>query len=115
MNNNKTEEELSARKRVTECKKHESKDEQIKCMFKVLHDVTTAQDITNLIIRKEVDDSNDKRWIPIHMIDDANGVILELSRLRGNPESALASGYVDEKVNKLSDKLYMLKSKYRKD
>lgn len=63
-------------------------------MFKVLHDVTVAQDITNLIIREEV---------------------IELSKLKGSPEHILAFGYAEEKVNKLKDKLYMLKSKYRKD
>lgn len=115
MDNDKTEEELSARKRVTECKKYENKDEKVNCMYKVLHDITEAQDITNLTIRKEIDNSEDPRWFPIHIVDDANGVILGISRNKGIPKQILKEGYVEDKVNGLNSKFTMLKWKREKD
>jgi len=82
---------------------HNSELEQY---FKKLHSLTQEQDRINLIIRKTINDSTDPRWIPIHMIDAANAIILEIASGEGhigNPE------YVREKINKLNSYSFQLR------
>lgn len=105
---------IFARNKINECKKINDREKQIDCMYELLHDITQAQDITNLTIMKVVNDNEDPRWIPIHITDNANAVILEISKQKGNPRSTTRSGgYVEEKMNSLMDKWYMLRSKYK--
>jgi len=100
-----TEEIISARMKIKNCEKMSEKEKQIKCMYETLRDITEAQDITNLTIRKMVDNSADPRRIPIHITDNANAIILGISDARGNPKFITRSGgYVEEKVNSLFSK-----------
>jgi hypothetical protein len=100
-----TDEMISARNKIKNCEKMNDKEKQIKCVYETLHDITEAQDITNLTIRKMVDNSVDPRWIPIHITDNANAIILGISDVRGNPKFITRSGgYVEEKVNSLFSK-----------
>ena len=80
----------------------------------MLYDITEAQDVTNLTIRKEIDNSEDPRWLPIHVVDDANAVILGVSRNKGNPKQIIEEGYVDDKMNGLNSKWTNLKWEYTK-
>lgn len=108
-----TEEKISARNRINRCDKIEPKEDKIKCMWELLHDITEAQDITNLTIRKIIDNSEDPRWLPIHIVDNANAIILGISERKGNPKSIIRrGGYVEEKMNSLNDKWYALRFKY---
>ena len=98
-------ETIHARNKINECKKMKSKDEQINCMYETLHDITEAQDITNLIIMKTLNDDEDPRWTPIHMTDNANAIILGISKVKGYPKSIVRSGgYVEEKINSLNSR-----------
>jgi hypothetical protein len=90
------------------CKALPNKEDQIECIFDLLFKVTTAQDHTNLTIRSILDDDEDPRWIPIHIIDDANGVILGISRNRGKPELVVSEGYTGEKMRHIIDKWSMM-------
>ena len=95
---------ISARREINKCNKIDDKEKKIDCIYKTLHNITKAQDIVNLTIRKIIDDSEDLRWIPIHIVDNANAIILGISELKGNPKSIIRSGgYVDEKVNSLNN------------
>lgn len=113
VNTSKEDEIILARNKINQCKKIDEKEKQIDCMYKTLYDITKAQDITNLTIREIINNSEDPRWIPIHIADNANAIILGISEHKGNPKSIIKrGGYVEEKVNGLSDKWYMLRSKY---
>lgn len=103
---------IFTRERINKCKKLGDKEAVISCVFDALHDVTKAQDIANLIIRGIIDDSNDPRWLPIDIIDNANAVILGISERKGNPKHLTElGGYVDEKMDSLRDKWNTLKWK----
>lgn len=107
------EETVLARDKIEKCKIMKTKDEQINCMYETLHDITMAQDITNLTIMKTLNDDEDPRWIPIHMTDNANAIILEISQVKGHPKSIVRSGgYVEEKINSLNNKWYRLRWKH---
>lgn len=108
------EEIISARKKINECKKVDNKEKQISCVYETLHSITEAQDIVNLTIREMVDNSEDPRWIPIHITDNANAVILGISSHKGNPETIIKTGYVEEKVVGLYSKWNTLNWKYKK-
>jgi hypothetical protein len=106
-------EEDSARNRIAECKRHSDKEAQINCMYNTLNDITKAQDITNLTIIKTIDNQDDPRWIPAHMTDNANAIILGITDHKGNPKHISQRGsYVDEKVNSLNDKWNILRFKF---
>lgn len=108
------EETILARDKLEKCKKMKNKDEQINCMYETLHDITEAQDITNLTIMKTLNDDEDPRWTPIHMTDNANAIILEISQVKGHPKSITRSGgYVEEKVNSLNSRWNALRWRYQ--
>jgi hypothetical protein len=90
------------------CTSLPGKEERVECIFELLHKLTTAQDHANLTIRSILDDDEDPRWIPIHIIDDANGVILGISRNRGKPELIVSEGYTGDKLRRIIDKWSML-------
>jgi hypothetical protein len=107
------EETILARDKIEKCKRMKTKDEQINCMYETLYDITEAQDITNLTIMKTLNDDEDPRWIPIHMTDNANAIILGISRVKGNPKYIVRSGgYVEEKMNSLNSKWNALRWKH---
>lgn len=107
------EEIILIRNKINKCKKIDDKEKQIDCIYQTLHDITQAQDITNLTLREIIDNDEDPRWIPIHIVDNANAIILGISENRGSPKSTVRSGgYVEEKVNSLRDKWCMLRLKY---
>lgn len=107
------EETTLARDKIKKCKMMKTKNEQIDCIYETLHNITMAQDITNITIMKTLNDDEDPRWIPIHMTDNANAIILEISQVRGYPKSIVRSGgYVEEKINSLNDKWYRLRWKH---
>ena len=109
----KKDEIISARRKIENCKKIDDKDEQINCMYETLHDITEAQDIVNLTIYKTINNDKDPRWIPTLMADNANAILLGISRLKGNPKQIIRQGgYVEEKMNSLTDKWYALRMKY---
>lgn len=109
------EEIILARNKINKCKQIDDKEKQIECIYKHLNDVTQAQDIINLTLREIVNDDEDPRWIPIHIVDNANAIILGISDHRGRPKPIVATGgYVEEKMNSLRDKWSMLRSKYGK-
>lgn len=114
VNRSKEDEIILVRNKINECKKIDEKEKQIDCMYETLYGITKAQDITNLTIREIINNSEDPRWIPIHIADNANAIILGISEHKGNPKSiTMRGGYVEEKVNSLSDKWYMLRAKYK--
>lgn len=108
------EEIISARNKIKNCKKTDDKEKQIKCMYETLHDITKAQDIVNLTIYETINDLHDPRWIPTLIADNANAIILEISQLKGHPQSIIRTGgYIEEKVDSLMNRWHSLKSKYR--
>jgi len=84
------------------CNVIKEKEARIDCKFDSLHKLTVSQDLMNLDIRKEINDSTDPRWLPIHIIDDANAIILETSLYQGRP----IPDYIKEKSDALAIKLF---------
>lgn len=108
------EEIVSARNKIAKCRSSNSKEQQINCLYEKLHDITEAQDIVNLTIREVLNDDDDPRWIPIHITDNANAIILGISEVKGRPKNIVRpGGYVEEKMNSLIDKWYSLRLKYK--
>ena len=113
--NESSEEYKISMKKLEVCKAIKDKEGKIDCMFKLLHNITTAQDIVNISILKTIDNSEDPRWIPTHMIDNANAIILGISRNKSYPKNIVPRGaYVDEKIDSLNSKWFNLIMKYRK-
>ncbi|HUX79634.1 hypothetical protein D4R42_04125 [bacterium] len=79
------------------------KETEIQELFKELHEITEKQDIINLKIRELINDSKDPRWLPIHIIDNANALILEISLHEGGMGNW---AYIDEKADGLWAKLF---------
>lgn len=63
---------------------------------------------------KTLDDDTDERWIPIHMMDNANAIILGISRNKGRPKQIIHEGYVEEKIGSLDDKWKAVNWRYKK-
>lgn len=104
---------ISARIKIKNCEKMKDKEKQIKCMYETLHDITEAQDIVNLTIMKTLNDDEDPRWLPIHITDNANAIILGISDARGNPKLITRTGgYVEEKINGLYSRWGAIRWKY---
>jgi len=79
---------------------------RLRLKFKELHAITAKQDQINLRIRELINDDKDPRWLPIHIIDDANAIILSLSQSEGYPSDV---SYISEKIDGLQKKLFQLR------
>ena len=84
-------------------------NKRISCKSKLLYQVTEIQDYANLNIMGDFRDSDprcsrDKRWYPVHMVDNANAIILGVSKSKFDPKYFLREGYVAEKVTALDGK-----------
>ena len=96
-------------------------DERLSCKSVLLREVTEVQDFVNLDImgdfrRTDPACSKDPRWTPVHIVDNANAVILGISRAEFDPKTFWREGsYVYEKYPKLCSKLRMNLSKLRFD
>lgn len=85
------------------------KESRIKCLFDSVYEYTSKADVANIEIMKTLNNDQDKRWIPIHMIDNANAVVLGISRNKGKPDLIVSEGYVTEKVHDLNAKWFHIK------
>lgn len=80
------------------------REHRINRMFDDLYKVTSKQDVLNIGIMKAIDDDTDPRWKVVHMIDNANAVILGASRNKGDPDAIVSEGYVGDKIDSLNAK-----------
>jgi len=81
---------------------------RLRLKFLELHAISAKQDQVNLQIRKLINNEKDPRWLPIHIIDDANAIILSLSESEGYPSDI---SYISEKIEGLQKKLFELRSR----
>jgi len=100
-----------AQREIEKCEALPNKEGKIECIYNLLYKITRAQDITNLTIREIINDDEDERWIPIHIADDANAILLGISRNQGKPELIIDEGYTGQKINALGSKWFMLRPK----
>lgn len=84
------------------------RESRLSKMFESLHDLTDRQDRLNISIIKTLDEDTDPRWIPLHMMDNANAILLHISRNKGKP-SAIDELYLKEKIQGLNDKYAMVR------
>lgn len=82
-----------------ECLLIEDVVERARCLFKLLDDVTKLQDKVQISI-PPLNESNRRAK---SIINNANAIILDLSKFRGNIKNVLETPYVREKVNELID------------
>jgi len=104
---------LQATRALNECSRIVDFNERIGCKAKVLHAITEFQDHANLSIMSDFRNndpgcSTDDRWIPVHIVDNANAIILGISRNRFKPSLFMSEGYVKEKMESLIDKWRMI-------
>ena len=105
---------MNIKNEIKSCDKIADKEKRLACKFSLLYKVTEMQDHVNLNIiddfrRTDPNCSKDERWYPVHMIDNANAIILGISRNKGRPKPILREGYVEEKVNALNSKWIYVK------
>ena len=105
---------MDIKNEIKSCDRIADKEKRLACKFSLLYKVTEMQDRVNLDIigdfrRTDPNCSKDKRWYPIHMIDNANAIILGISRNKGRSGSILREGYVEEKINALNSKWTRIK------
>lgn len=89
------------------CNEIKNFDKRLDCKSKLLYQVTEMQDHVNLNImddfrKTDPNCSTDKRWMPVHMVDNANAIILGISRNKFDPKYFMREGYVEEKVDALN-------------
>ena len=101
-------------KETDTCNKITDFNKRISCKSKLLYQITEIQDYANLDIMGDFRDSDpscsqDKRWYPVHMVDNANAIILGVSRNKFDPKYFLREGYVKEKVDALNSKWQHIK------
>lgn len=89
---------------MSECDKKKDMNNALACKFDKLYKITEFQDLINLNIMKTLDDDTDERWLSIHMVDNANAIILGIARGKGRPKQILRDMYVSEKIDALNDK-----------
>ena len=99
------------RERIRKCDMIEEFDERLSCKSELLHEITEMQDVVNLDVmadfrKTDPKCSEDSRWIPVHIIDNANAVILGISKAEYKPEVFWHRGsYVHDKFEKLCSRL----------
>jgi len=88
---------------------------RLSCKSKLLNDVTKVQDTVNLNIMGDFCKTNlrcseDPRWLSVHIVDNANAIILGISNSEFNPDRFWHKGsYVDEKITSFIAKTFRLK------
>lgn len=97
------------KKEINRCNRITDFNKRLSCKSKLLYQVTEIQDYANLNIMSDFRKSDpgcsqDERWIPVHMVDNANAIILGISRNKFDPKYFLREGYVEEKVDALNNK-----------
>ena len=103
--------EEDIRNEIKKCDLITDFDSRLACKSKLLHKITQFQDIVNLDImadfrRTDPNCSRDRRWIPVHIVDNANAVILGISQHRFDPKAFWHEGsYVYEKYTNLCTRL----------
>lgn len=90
------------------------KEKRLDRKFQELYKITEKQDVMNIDLIKDLNDDTDKRWIPLHMIDNANAIILGISRNRGRPKPIVNEGYVGDKLRDLLAKWDSISAQGRK-
>ena len=103
---------MDFKKEYERCKKIADKEKKVSCLLPLLHKITELQDAVNITAFRTIDNMEDPRWLPLHMINDANAIILNISRNKAHPK-IFDNLYVDEKVNALCDKWDTLKWRLR--
>jgi hypothetical protein len=107
--------EEAYRVEVKRCDKIKDFDARLSCKAELLEKITRVQDTVNLNIMGDFSTSNpqcskDPRWLPVHIVDNANAVILGISRARYDPKVFWREGsYVQEKVGSLDSKVFQLR------
>lgn len=83
-------------KKFTACKAVKDEMERNSCMFGVLYDITSAQDHMQLAIPPV----NESIRLALNLVNDANAIILGVSRNGGDIRKIVSEGYVEEKVGR---------------
>ncbi|MCX6821619.1 MAG: hypothetical protein NTW30_02450 [Candidatus Aenigmarchaeota archaeon] len=97
-----------------DCNDIEDFEKRITCKTEKLHVLTRVQDIMNLNIigefhKKFPSLDEERRWIPMHMVDNANAIILGITDARYRPDIFWHQGsYVKEKMDSLESKRWSL-------
>lgn len=79
---------------LRQCRRVSDKRERAKCLFSLLSEITELQDKTQL----EIPYLNPSIQFSMGLINNANAIILEASRHRGNIETVIDRGYLKQKV-----------------
>lgn len=82
---------------MIDCLSKDNKIDQTNCAFNLLNEITSLQDEIQLSIPRP----NESIALSLATINDANGIILELSKWKGHLPPIVESGYATEKVNSL--------------
>jgi len=89
-------------KELLTCKAISNDLNRANCLFSLLHEVTTVQDD----IQRAIPSVNASVAVSRRLTNSANGIILNVSRLRGDIEPIVEHGHVDEKVETIVNAWY---------
>jgi hypothetical protein len=89
------------------------REEALKCMYEVLHEVTKEQDVVNIHLHTYLKETSgqdvvDPRIWAALMADNANAIILEVCNNHGRPKMIVGAGFVKEKIGSLNSNWDML-------
>ena len=101
------------KKEMNRCNDIENKDERIQCKLEVIWKITKLQDYANLNTIRDLDNINDERWIPLHMIDELNAIILGILRNNAIPESIARDNYIKNHKSYFEDMYIQITGEYR--
>jgi len=97
---------------IKKCNIIKDKDARIQCKINLLRDITRIQDYVNLNTIRDLDNSDDDRWIPLHMIDDLNAMILGILEHNARSKPISRDRYIKSKMSAFEDKYIMLTGDY---
>jgi len=97
---------------IKKCDIIEDKDARIQCKINLLRDITKIQDYVNLNTIRDLDNSDDDRWIPLHMIDNLNAIILGILEHNARSEPISHDRYIKSKRSAFEDMYIMLTRDY---
>lgn len=98
---------------LKKCNSIDNKEKRMQCKLDLILKITKLQDYANLNTIRDLDDMNDDRWIPLHMIDELNAIILGILRNNAIPESIARDRYIKNHKSYFEDMYIQITGDYR--
>ena len=101
------------RKEMEKCNNINDKEKRLECKIDLIRGITKLQDYANLNTIRDLDDENDSRWVPLHMIDELNAIILGILEHDAKSEYIRNDNYIKNHKSYFEDMYIQITGDYR--